>query len=67
MTLLRSLIVKKDKIVRKKRNSFVPTTVKGIRAENYFWEKCAAVAKKENTSRNELIVRVVSEYLEGVK
>ncbi len=56
-----------EKLKRKTRNGFVPTCVKGIRAETSFWEKCDYVAEVEDTSRNELVVRVVSKYLEGVK
>lgn len=52
----------KSKKVRRKRNSFVATYVKGIRAEREFWDMCNNKAIQENTSRNELIIRVVSEY-----
>lgn len=47
---------------RNKRNTYVKTCVKGVRAEEGFWEKCDLVAKSENTTRNELIVSIVSEY-----
>lgn len=52
---------------RIKRNSFagVPTTVKGVRAENSFWEKCDTTAESEGSTRNELIVRVVEKYCEA--
>lgn len=50
---------------RHKRNTFVETSVKGIRAENTFWDKCDLVAKSENTTRNELIVSVVGEYCDS--
>ena len=56
-----------NKKERNKRNSCIPTCVRGIRAENTFWEKCDCVAKVEETTRNELVVRVVSKYLDGVK
>ena len=51
-------------VERRKRNSFVETVVRGVRADNEFWKKCDLIAKSENTTRNELIVRVVSEYCE---
>ena len=40
------------------------TVVKGIRAEQSFFDKCDLVAKGEGVDRNKLIVRVVSEYCE---
>lgn len=54
--------IKNNRICKNARNSFVPTEVKGVRAEKEFWEKCDKVAKVENTSRNELIVRVADKY-----
>ena len=53
-------------IERRKRNSFVETVVRGVRADSDFWSKCDLIAKSEKTTRNELIVRVVSEYCEKV-
>ncbi len=41
------------------------TVVKGIRAEQSFFDKCDLVAKAEGVDRNKLIVRVVSEYYES--
>lgn len=38
------------------------TVVKGIRAEQEFFDKCDLVAKAEGVDRNKLIVRVMSEY-----
>ena len=52
----------KNKIMRQRRNSFVPSASYGIRAENSFWENCNKVAKIEKISRNQLIVRVVAKY-----
>ncbi len=57
--------IENGRIVRKKRNSFSGSVVKGIRADNEFWAKCDNVANNENTSRNELIVRVVAQYCES--
>lgn len=41
------------------------TVVKGIRAEQEFFDKCDLVAKAEGVDRNKLIVRVMSEYCAG--
>ncbi len=38
------------------------TVVKGLRADKSFFEKCDRVAKAEQTDRNKLIVRVMTEY-----
>ena len=40
----------------------IKTVVKGVRAEQAFFERCDKVAEKEQTNRNELIVRVVNCY-----
>lgn len=40
------------------------TVVKGIRAKPSFFDKCDLVAKSENCTRNELVVRFVSDYLD---
>jgi predicted DNA-binding ribbon-helix-helix protein len=40
------------------------TVVRGIRAEQSFFDNCDKVAEIECTNRNELIVRVVKEYCE---
>ena len=42
----------------------IKTVVKGIRAEQEFFDKCDAIAEIEDTNRNELIVRVVKKYFE---
>jgi DNA primase large subunit len=42
------------------------TVVKGIRASQEFFDKCDLVAKAEGVDRNKLIVRVVSEYCDGL-
>ena len=66
MRLLRSLTVAtSNKRVRNKRNSFVPTKVIGIRAECLFWELCDKVAYEEHTTRNDLVIRAVSQYIEN--
>lgn len=54
--------IKNDRIVPNTKGSGITTIVKGIRAESEFWEKCEKIAEKEQTNRNELIVRVVSKY-----
>lgn len=38
------------------------TVVRGIRAPQNFWERCDVVANREQKTRNDLIVKVVSEY-----
>ena len=50
---------------RNKRNSCVETKVIGVRAELSFWEMCDKKAKSENTTRNNLIISVMSEYCGG--
>ena len=50
--------------MEEKLNKFyTKTVVKGLRAEQSFFDKLDLVAKMENTNRNELIVRVVKDYL----
>ena len=53
MSHLRSLIMEKKK---------TKTIVKGVRASQEFFDKCDLVAKSQNTDKNKLIVRVMSEY-----
>lgn len=54
---------KRVRKVQKRRNSFIPTKVRGIRADVSWWEMCDKVAKKiDNSNANEMIVRVVAEY-----
>lgn len=43
------------------------TVVKGIRAEQSFFDKCDLVAKAEGVDRNKLIVRVVDEYCDKIE
>ena len=57
--------IENNKKLRNARNSFIPTSVKGIRAENAFWDKCDKIAKQEGKTRNELIVIAVCEYCKG--
>jgi predicted DNA-binding ribbon-helix-helix protein len=59
-------VKKIEKRKRNKRNSFIETKVVGLRAELSFWEMCEKKAKSENTTRNNLIISVVSEYCGGV-
>lgn len=42
---------------------YTRTMVRSLRAEKEFFDKCSLVAKREETNVNELIVRVVSEYI----
>ena len=56
--------IENGKRVRNKRNSFIPTIVKGVRAEPEFFELVDERANAESTSRNELIVRVMTKYCE---
>lgn len=51
--------------VNNARNSFIPTKVRGVRAELFWWDMCESAAKLENTNTNELIVRVVAEYCQN--
>ena len=53
--------------VRNARGSFTPTCVKGIRAENSFWEMVDGEAKRRGMTRNGLIVAVMTEYCKGEK
>lgn len=49
-----------------KRNSFIPTKVRGVRAEVSWWEVCDYVATSvDNSNTNEMIVRVVAEYCDN--
>lgn len=57
--------VKDGRAVRHTRNGFVETKVRGIRADDDFWEMCDKFARLEATSRNELIIRVVTQYCTG--
>ena len=41
----------------------IKTVVRGIRATDEFWEICQEVAERENTTRNELIVKVLNKYI----
>lgn len=49
---------------RNVRGSFVPTTVRGVRAEDSFWEMVDGVARSEGKTRNGLILDVLEEYCE---
>lgn len=57
--------IENGKKKRNIRNSFVPTSVRGVRAEDTFWEMCENTAKKEGITRNALIVKVVGCYCEN--
>lgn len=49
--------------VRNKPNTFVPTRVVGIRAEEMFWDSVEEVAYRQGISRNGLIIKVMSDYV----
>ena len=55
-------ILVNGKLVRNNKWTGIKTVVKGLRAEQSFFDKVESVAKAENISKNELIVRVMSEY-----
>lgn len=57
--------IKNGRKLANKRNSFIPTKVRGVRAELSWWEMCENVAEVENTTVNEMIVRVVAEYCQN--
>lgn len=57
--------IENNRRVRNRRNSFTPTIVKGVRAEPEFFELVDKKANLEQTTRNELIVRVMTKYCEG--
>ena len=50
------------KLLKNNKWTGIKTVVKGLRAEQSFFDKVELVAKAENISKNELIVRVVGEY-----
>lgn len=52
---------------RNARGSFVPTTVRGVRAEDSFWEMVDGVAKAKGKTRNGLIVEAVEDYCKKAK
>lgn len=52
-----------SKIERNKKGCGIKTVVRGLRAEKSFFDNCDKVAEAEKTTRNELILRVVGEYL----
>lgn len=53
------------KTPRCKRNSFVKSETRGVRAHCDWWDMVAEVSKVEGTTRNELIIRAVTIYCEG--
>lgn len=55
--------IKRKRKVQNKRGSFIPTKVRGVRAELSWWEVCDYVATNlDKSNTNEMIVRVVAEY-----
>ena len=52
-----------NKRPRNKRNSFIPSKVIGVRAECELWDRCDKVAIILNTTRNDVIVKAVIEYI----
>lgn len=49
---------------KKSDNRGKDTVVRGLRAEQSFWDMCDTVALMELITRNELIIRVVIKYCE---
>lgn len=57
--------IRNGRKVANKRNSFIPTKVRGIRAELSWWEMCDYVATYlDNSNTNEMIVREMQKYCE---
>lgn len=52
----------KNRVVRNQKGCGVKTIIKGIRAEQEFWDACDKMAMRQKTTRNELIIRVMSRY-----
>lgn len=52
----------RNRIVKNRKGCGIKTQVGSVRAEKEFWDNCDIVSRLEKTSRNELIVRVVSKY-----
>jgi hypothetical protein len=59
-------IIVNGKLVSNNKWTGISTVVKSLRAEQSFFDMVDLVAKSENLTRNELIVRVVSEYCDGL-
>jgi predicted DNA-binding ribbon-helix-helix protein len=56
---------RRKNFVRNKPNTFVPSRVVGVRAEETFWDGVDAVAEKQGISRNGLIIKVMNEYIKN--
>ena len=54
--------IKRNRVVSNVKGCGVKSYVKSVRAEKEFWDKCDKVCKIEKTTRNELILRVISKY-----
>lgn len=39
------------------------TVVRGVRAEQSFWERCDKVAREKGITRNALILKIINTYL----
>jgi predicted DNA-binding ribbon-helix-helix protein len=52
----------KNRVARNVKGSGIKTVIKGIRAEQEFWDACDKMAARQKTTRNELIIRVMSRY-----
>ena len=50
---------------RNARNSFVPTKTIAVRADVNFWARLENAAKECGLSRNGLIVKILTEYMDG--
>lgn len=58
-------VITNGKIFKNNKRTGIKTIVKGIRAEKSFFDKCSLVAKQEGVTRNELIVKVLTEYCDN--
>ena len=54
--------LKRNRVIRNRKGCGIKTNIRSIRAEDEFWEMCTKTCEIEKTTRNELIVRVVSKY-----
>lgn len=54
--------IEDGRVVRNKRGCGINTVVRGLRAEKAFWDICDKFSAEEGMSRNEFIVRIVSQY-----
>ena len=58
--------IKRNRLVPNVKGSGVKTSVRGIRAEDEFWELCDKVCELQKTNRNELLVRATAMYCQRI-